>query len=159
MGSWDAAPYRPVPSIIEAAELLYAGHEVREIAHASSDPKNLGATTDRLIDIISDAQRNGRHVIAFVTGVPGSGKTLAGLNAIHDPRFRDEGRPAGAFLSGNTPLVTVLREALARDHARRTGKALHDARREVRSEIQGLMNYLEEYLMSDINTCESERAA
>ncbi len=144
--AWDAAPYRPVPSIIEAAELLYAGHEVREIAQASSAPENLGATTDRLIEIISDAQKNGRHVIAFVTGVPGSGKTLAGLNAIHDPRFRGEERPAGAFLSGNTPLVTVLREALARDHARRTGKTLRDAAREVRSEIQGLMNYLEEYL-------------
>ena len=76
--AWDAAPYRPVPSIIEAAELLYAGHQVREIAHASSDPRNLTDTTDRLIEIISDAHRSCRHVVAFVTGVPGSGKTLAG---------------------------------------------------------------------------------
>ena len=144
--AWDAAPYRPVPSIIEAAELLYAGHTVREIAHASSNPGNLSNTTDRLIEIIADAHRNSRHVVAFVTGVPGSGKTLAGLNAVHDPRFRQEGREAGAFLSGNTPLVTVLREALARDESHRTGKTLAAARRSVRAEIQGLMNYLEEYL-------------
>jgi hypothetical protein len=149
--AWDAAPYRPVPSIIEAAELLYAGHQVREIAHASSDPANLSDTTDRLIEIIAEAHRNRRHVVAFVTGVPGSGKTLAGLNAVHDPRFRQEGREAGAFLSGNTPLVTVLREALARDEANRTGNTLAAARRSVRAEIQGLMNYLEEYLKQHPN--------
>lgn len=144
--AWEQSPYRPVPSIIEAAELLYAGHEVREIAHASADPENLGATTDRLIEIIAEAQRRSQHVVAFVTGVPGSGKTLAGLNAIHDPRFRGGGRGSGAFLSGNTPLVTVLREALARDDNRRTRKTLGHARREVRAEIQGLMSYLQEYL-------------
>jgi hypothetical protein len=137
-----------VPSIIEAAELLYAGHQVAEIAHAGSDPGNLTTTTDRLIEIVTAAQRNRKHVVVFVTRVPGSGKTLFGLNAIHDPRFRADERPAGAFLSGNTPLVTVLREALARDMAQRTTKTLADARREVRTEIQGLMGYLEEYLVA-----------
>jgi hypothetical protein len=145
---WDSSPYRPVPSIIEAAELLYAGHQVRDIAHASSNPQNLTDTTDPLIAIVEDAQSAKKHIIAFVTGVPGSGKTLVGLNAIHDSRFRGDDRPAGAFLSGNTPLVTVLREALARDMAERTTKTLADARREVRAEIQGLMSYLEEYLVA-----------
>jgi hypothetical protein len=145
---WDESPYRPVPTIIEAAELLYAGHQVADIAHTSSNPQNLTITTDRLIEIVADAQRKKKHVVVFVTGVPGSGKTLVGLNAIHDPRFRAEGRPAGAFLSGNTPLVTVLREALARDMAERTAKTLADVRREVRAEIQGLMTYLEEYLVA-----------
>ena len=146
--AWDAAPYQPVPSIIKAAELLFAGHQVQEIANASSGPENVGATTDKLIEIISRAQRNKEHIVAFVTGVPGSGKTLVGLNAIHDPRFRKEGRPPGAFLSGNTPLVTVLREALARDEAKRTNKTLQMTRREVRSQIQGLLDYLKEYLVS-----------
>jgi hypothetical protein len=145
---WNASPYRPVPSIIEAAELLYAGHQVSEIAHASSNPSNLTTTTDRLIEVVEEAQRNKRHMVVFVTGVPGSGKTLVGLNAIHDQRFRAYDRPAGAFLSGNTPLVKVLREALAKDMARRTAKTLADARREVRAEIQGLMGYLEEYLVA-----------
>jgi hypothetical protein len=54
--NWDASPYRPVPTIIEAAELLYAGHQVAEIAHASSNPENLTITTDRLIEIVADAQ-------------------------------------------------------------------------------------------------------
>ena len=145
---WDESPYRPVPTIIEAAELLYAGHQVADIANASSNPENLTITTDRLIEIVADAQVKKEHVVAFVTGVPGSGKTLVGLNAIHDPRFRAKERPAGAFLSGNTPLVRVLREALARDVKERTGKKLADARREVRAEIQGLMTYLEEYLVA-----------
>ena len=87
---WDSAAYRPVPSIIEAAELLYADHDVKEIAHASSDPTNLTSTTDRLIEIIADAQKCKKCVVVFVTGVPGSGKTLVGLNAIHDLRFRAE---------------------------------------------------------------------
>ena len=144
--AWDSADYRPVPSIIEAAELLFAGHNVQEIARASSGPHNLGTTTDRLIEVVATAQRKSEHVVAFVTGVPGSGKTLVGLNAIHDSRFRQEGRTAGAFLSGNTPLVTVLREALARDDATRRKRTLREARREVRSQIQGLMSYLREYL-------------
>jgi len=145
---WDASPNRPVPTIIEAAELLYAGHQVADIAHASSNPENLTITTDRLIEIVADAQHKKKHVVVFVTGVPGSGKTLVGLNAIHDSRFRDEERPAGAFLSGNTPLVTVLREALAQDMVERKAKKLGEARREVRTEIQGLMTYLEEYLVA-----------
>jgi hypothetical protein len=154
---WDHSPYQPVPTIIEAAELLYAGHKVEEIAHASSNHENLTTTTNRLIEIIADAQQKKQHVVAFVTGVPGSGKTLVGLNAIHDPRFRAEERPAGAFLSGNTPLVTVLREALARDVAERTAKTLADARREVRTEIQGLMTYLEEYLVAHPRRAPAEK--
>lgn len=144
--AWDLAAYRPVPSIIKAAELLFSGHRVQDIAHSSSDPTNVGATTDRIIEIISEAQSNNEHIVAFITGVPGSGKTLVGLNAIHDPRFRAKGRAPGAFLSGNTPLVTVLREALSRDNAAQTNRTLRIASREVRSQIQGLMNYLSEYL-------------
>ena len=144
--AWESAKYRPVPSIIKAAELLFSGHHVGDIAYAGSSATNLGAMTDRLIEIVAQAQRNGEHIVAFVTGVPGSGKTLVGLNAVHDPRFRDKARPPGAFLSGNTPLVAVLREALARDNVARTHRTLKMARREVRSQIQGLMAYLEEYL-------------
>ena len=151
LGEWDRASYRPVPDIIKAAELLFAGHQVHEIADASCNPENLAATTDKLIQIISRARRHKEHIVAFVTGVPGSGKTLVGLNAIHDPRFRREGGIAGAYLSGNTPLVEVLREALAQDEAGRTGTLLRDARRKVRSQIQGVMNYLKEYLESDSN--------
>jgi len=142
---WESAAYSPVPSIIEAAELLYAAHDVEEIHSALADQKNLTATTDRLIDIIAEARKNQRRAICFVTGVPGSGKTLTGLNTVHDPRFRETGGASGAFLSGNTPLVEVLREALAQDHKRRLGGTIADARRKTKAEIQLLMRYLEEY--------------
>jgi hypothetical protein len=143
----------------EAAELLYAGHQVAEIAHASGNPENLTITTDRLIEIVANAQHKKKHVVIFVTGVPGSGKTLIGLNAIHDPRFRDEERPAGAFLSGNTPLVTVLREALAKDMAERKAKKLGEARRKVRTEIQGLMTCLEEYVVAHPDQAPPEKVS
>lgn len=109
---WDKAAYSPVPTIIETAEKLYGANDVREIHEALAEHINLTKTTDRLIELIADAQAEHKHRICFVTGVPGSGKTLTGLNAVHDPRFREDGRGAGAFLSGNTPLVAVLREAL-----------------------------------------------
>ena len=145
LGEWDGAPYAPVPNIIEAAELLYAAHDVEDIHSALAEQKNLAATSDRLIEIIAAARRDKRKAVCFVTGVPGSGKTLTGLNAVHDPRFRDTGGASGAFLSGNTPLVEVLREALAQDHRRRMGGTIDAARRKTKAEIQLLMRYLEEY--------------
>ncbi len=116
---WDSSPYRPVPTIIEAAEVLFAGHNVREIAHSHAGATNLTTTSDRLVEIIQQAQRQSEKVICFVTGVPGAGKTLAGLNVVHNPALRREGRPAGVFLSGNGPLVKIVSAAIARDHKRR----------------------------------------
>ena len=143
---WDRSPYRPVPTIIEAAELLFAGHEVKEIAHAAADVQNLAATSEKLVEIVKHAKREGKRVVCFVTGVPGSGKTLTGLNLVHDKRIKDELLVKAAYLSGNTPLVEVLREALARDRNRRTGEPLRETRRVVRTEIQHLMDYLREYI-------------
>jgi hypothetical protein len=116
---WDTSAYRPVPTIIEAAEALFAGHNVREIAHSHAGATNLTRTSDRLVEIIQQAQRGGEKVICFVTGVPGAGKTLAGLNVVHNPALRREGRPAGVFLSGNGPLVRIVSAAIARDYRRR----------------------------------------
>lgn len=146
---WGTAAYSPVPSIIEAAEMLYAAHDVEDVHSALAEQKNLTATTDRLIEIIRNAQQHHEHAICFVTGVPGSGKTLVGLNAVHDPRFRGEGRTSGAFLSGNTPLVAVLREALARDEKRRTGCKKSGADRKTKAQIQLLMRYLDQYLEAE----------
>lgn len=143
---WEAGMYRPVPSIVQAAELLFAKHDVKEIASAASNPENLGATTEALISIIERARRNSEHIVAFVTGVPGSGKTLVGLNAVHDERFSSGGQQPGAYLSGNSPLVRVLREALSEDEARRTGRRKADARRLVAAQVQTLMDFLREYL-------------
>ena len=89
---------------------------------------NLDATSNEIVDAIRFAQSNQRHVICFVTGIPGAGKTLAGLNAVHDPKVRESGRPAAAFLSGNGPLVKVVREAIVRDRKRAGMPALEAMR-------------------------------
>src|SRR5207249_7153094 len=117
--AWDNSPYHPVPTIIEAAEALYAGHNVSEIAHSHAGAINLTLTSERLVAIIQQAQLNKQKVVCFVTGVPGAGKTLAGLNVVHNPALRREGRPAGVFLSGNGPLVRIVSAAIARDHRKR----------------------------------------
>lgn len=149
LSEWEHAAYSPVPSVIEAAELLYSAHNVAEVHAALADQKNLTETTDHLADIIRNAKNTNRHVVCFVTGVPGSGKTLIGLNAIHDQRFGQEVNSAGAFLSGNSPLVAVLREALAQDHKKRLGGRIADARRTLKTKIQLLMRFLEEYTQRD----------
>lgn len=148
VNEWNKGAYRPVPTIVQAAEQLFAGHDVTEIAAASSDRRNLGETTEALIALIQRARSTKEHLVAFVTGVPGSGKTLVGLNAVHDRRFSQDGQIPGAYLSGNTPLVKVLQEALAADARKREGIKAEDAKRRVSTAVQTLMNFLREYLNS-----------
>jgi hypothetical protein len=119
--AWEAAPYRPVPTIIEAATMLYGRHGVAEIAAARADVGNLTRTTDAIRSAIRSAAANRLHEIVFVTGIPGAGKTLCGLHAVF-------GAESGAaFLTGNLPLVHVMREALARN-ARDQGQSIRTAR-------------------------------
>ena len=146
LASWEGGAYSPVPTIIEAASMLYLTHSVDEIRQALSSHVNLNETIDRIAEIRLWAKSKQRHVVCFVTGVPGSGKTLVGLNLVHDPRFDPEGTGDSAFLSGNSPLVKVLREALARDAHKAKGSSLGVERRRVSSRIQHLMNYLKQYL-------------
>lgn len=143
---WDNGTYEPVPSIIEAATTLYAGMSVREITHSHAGIQNLTTTTQRILDIVKSASEKKDKIICFVTGIPGAGKTLAGLNAVHDPMVRGNARPASVFMSGNGPLVEILREALALDCAARTGERKDSARRQVRTFIQNIHHFVEEYL-------------
>jgi hypothetical protein len=126
--------------------MLYLTHSVVEIRQALASHVNLNETVDRIAEIRQWALQNRRKAVCFVTGVPGSGKTLVGLNLVHDPRFGDAGGGEAAFLSGNSPLVAVLREALARDAAKSRGRAIGIERRNVRARIQHLMSYLRQYL-------------
>lgn len=137
---WLLGRYRPTPTIIEAAEMLYKGHGVADINHAYA--QNLTETTAALVETIERAARDGERVICFVTGVPGAGKTLTGLDAVHDPKLRGEGRPAGVFLSGNGPLVKVIQESLVRSgkHANRK-----EARRTVTTFVQNVHRFVQEY--------------
>ena len=118
---WSRGSYSPTPTIIEAARSLYARHTVHDITRADAGATNLAVTSAAVERIIADARTRGRKAIVFVTGVPGAGKTLVGLNVA--TRHGSSGDAAHAvFLSGNGPLVAVLREALARDELARRKK-------------------------------------
>jgi hypothetical protein len=132
---WEQAPYRPVPTIVEAATMLYRKHGVADIAAARADIGNLTHTTTIIHNEIAAAKAGGHHMILFVTGIPGAGKTLCGLNAVFHA-----GQEA-AFLTGNLPLVHVLREALARDAAK-GDTSLRLARHRVESAVQPLLGFL-----------------
>lgn len=114
---WSRAAYHPTPTIVEAARALYAQHSVEAIARFDAGAKNLQVTSRRIEDLVDEAQAKGLKRICFVTGVPGAGKTLVGLNLATQ---RETDQPTHAvFLSGNGPLVAVLREALTRDEVSR----------------------------------------
>src|SRR5438094_6554844 len=114
---WSRASYHPTPTIIEAARSLYAQHSVEAIARFDAGAQNLHVTSRRIEELVDEAQANRCKRICFVTGVPGAGKTLVGLNLA---TRREEDEPTHAvFLSGNGPLVAVLREALTRDEVAR----------------------------------------
>jgi hypothetical protein len=147
---WMASGYKPTPTIIEAAQALYRSHRVEEITRSDAGAKNLSVTNRRLSEIIEDAKANHRKVICFVTGVPGAGKTLAGLN-LATQRAQLHKDEHAVFLSGNGPLVAVLREALARDEKVRGKETGHpismgDARRKVRSFIQNTHHFRDDNL-------------
>ena len=117
---WSRASYHPTPTIIEAARSLYAQHSVEAIARFDAGAQNLHVTSRRIEELVDEAQANRCKRICFVTGVPGAGKTLVGLNLA---TRREEDEPTHAvFLSGNGPLVAVLREALTRDEVARRKK-------------------------------------
>lgn len=111
---WQESEYLPTPTIVEAAQALYRGHNVHDITRNDAGAKNLSITTDKINQIIEYSKANHRKSICFVTGVPGAGKTLVGLNIAIERSNAQKGEHA-VFLSGNFPLVTVLQEALARD--------------------------------------------
>jgi hypothetical protein len=115
--AWSRASYHPTPTIIEAARALYAQHSVEAIARFDAGAQNLHVTSRRIEELVDEAQAEGRKRICFVTGVPGAGKTLVGLN-LATRREENESTHA-VFLSGNGPLVAVLREALTRDELER----------------------------------------
>jgi hypothetical protein len=116
---WARAPYRPTPTIVEAARALYAQHSVEAIARFDAGAVNLRVTSRRIDQLVEEAMISRHKAICFVTGVPGAGKTLVGLNVATRHR-RDLEQPTHAvFLSGNGPLIAVLREALTRDEVAR----------------------------------------
>lgn len=137
---WNASPYRPALNLVQAVEAIFAGHEVREIAHAAADDVQL--TVERLHRLVDEAEATKRRIACFVTGGPGSGKTLVGVRLAADARLRSGERPPSAFLSGNGPLIKVMRALLARDARRRTGSDLKETARTLRYLVQPVHEFV-----------------
>lgn len=149
--SWEAGRYCPTPTIIEAAIALYGEHGVAEISRSDAGAINLTETSDAISEIIRTSKANSRKSICFVTGVPGAGKTLVGLNIATQNRDKTS-KYHCVFLSGNGPLVAVLREALARDKVRRESERQIKiqkgvARSEVKAIIQNVHHFRDECLI------------
>lgn len=138
--AWLNAAYRPVPNIVEAATMLYARHGVGDIAAAGADRASLTRTTAAITRAIVTARRENARIVVFVTGVPGAGKTLCGLNTVFGTARSD----GAAFLTGNAPLVSVLRAALARDAVARGECDIQEAERRVKAGLQNVHRFLEE---------------
>jgi hypothetical protein len=153
ISEWENSAYKPTPTIIEAAQALYKGHSVQEISRSDAGAKNLSRTAIVVNNIIETAKSKKHKSICFLTGVPGAGKTLAGLN-IANERLKEDESEHSVFLSGNGPLVYVLREALTRDSvesARVKGYKLKktDAEREAKAFIQNIHHFRDDNLKSN----------
>ncbi len=147
---WENSVYLPTPTIVEAAQALYRGHNVHDITRSDAGAENLTVTTSAINDIIEYSKENKRKSICFVTGVPGAGKTLVGLNIAIERSNAAQGEHA-VFLSGNFPLVDVLQEALARDKVeqekqRRIKLSKNDALRQTSAFIQIIHKYRDSFV-------------
>ena len=148
---WELGRYCPTPTIIEAAMALYNGHSVKDISRSDASAINLSETSDAVAEVIRVSKEKSQKSVCFVTGVPGAGKTLVGLNiaTTHVDKNNDL---YSVFLSGNGPLVAILREALARDkvrHEKERGKKIKkaEALSDVKMFIQNVHNFRDECLV------------
>ena len=153
--NWIISPYAPTPTIIEAARTLYENHNVEDITRHEADKASTDRTIEYILKVIKQSKENKEKSICFVTGVPGAGKTLVGLDVAikqtyqgTDEKVKGE---SAVYLSGNGPLVAVLTEALARDDVSRSAevgikKKKTDSRREVGKSIQMIHRYRDNML-------------
>ena len=161
---WIISPYSPTPTIIEAARALYENHSVEDITRHEADKVSTDATIAYILDVIKHSKENKEKSICFVTGVPGAGKTLVGLDVAVKQSYQDGDKivedDGAVYLSGNGPLVAVLTEALAVDNhnkcqERNEKKNLSDSRREVGKLIQIIHRYRDNMLAKIKNPVEN----
>lgn len=162
--NWVNSPYAPTPTIIEAARALYNNHSVENITKHEADKVSTDRTINYILDVIKYSKENKKKSICFVTGVPGSGKTLVGLDVAIKQTYQGNDEPveneSAVYLSGNGPLVAVLKEALAQDNYKRCreagkNKKLTDSRREVAKSIQMIHRYRDTMLNKIKNPVEN----
>ena len=161
--NWIISPYTPTPTIIEAARALYENHSVEDITRHEADKVSTDRTINYILQVIEQSKVQKKKSICFVTGVPGAGKTLVGLDVAIKQTYKngEHDKENGAvYLSGNGPLVAVLTEALARDNqkkctAKGERKNLSDSRREVSEFIQIIHRYRDNMLAKIKNPVEN----
>lgn len=162
--NWIISPYAPTPTIVEAAKTLYESHSVENITRHEADQVSTDTTIKYILDVIQKSKTNGEKSICFVTGVPGAGKTLVGLDVAVKQTYQGSDKPVedegAVYLSGNGPLVAVLTEALAKDNhqkckERNEKKNLSDSRREVGKFIQIIHRYRDNMLAKIKNPVEN----
>jgi len=132
--TWDGSPYNPIPSIIEAALALRSGLSIREIAHSEASEHEIEDVTETVQSCVNRARAESHHVICFLTGVPGSGKTLVGLSLAHSGENKTN---AIHFMSGNGPLVKVLQHLFTQESMRNGARAIN-ARAEAKTLIENV---------------------
>ncbi len=153
--TWDSAAYCPTPTIIEAALALKSGLAVGDIARSEAAEKDIADVTSAIQNIVEEARCDHHHAICFLTGVPGSGKTLVGLSLAHLSESRTD---AIHFMSGNGPLVSVLQEVFRR-HAMEKGVPSGDARIEAQTLIEDVHRFAKEYSENDRHRAPSNHVA
>ena len=151
INQWESGRYCPTPTIIEAAMALYNNHSVSEITRSDASATNLSQTSAAISEVIKSSRDKSHKSICLVTGVPGAGKTLVGLD-VATKHIDAEDDLYSVYLSGNGPLVKILCEALARDKVRRGGEAgekvrIGTARSDVKTFIQNVHNFRDECLL------------
>lgn len=162
--NWIISPYAPTPTIIEAAKTLYESHSVEDITRHEADEVSTDRTIAYILDVIKKSKTDGEKSICFVTGVPGAGKTLVGLDVAVKQTYQGCDNPVedegAVYLSGNGPLVAVLNEALAKNNYNKCNdkgekKKLTDSRREVSKFIQIIHRYRDNMLAKIKNPVEN----
>jgi len=162
--NWIISPYAPTPTIIEAAKSLYENHTVEDITRHEADKVSTDRTISYILDVIQKSKKNQEKSICFVTGVPGAGKTLVGLDVAVKQTYQGQDEPVeeeqAVYLSGNGPLVAVLTEALAQDNFKKCKangerKKITDSRREVSKSIQIIHRYRDNMLAKIKNPVEN----
>ena len=162
--NWIISPYAPTPTIIEAAKSLYENHTVEDITRHEADKVSTDRTIAYILDVIKNSKEKQEKSICFVTGVPGAGKTLVGLDVAVKQTYQGQDEPIkdeqAVYLSGNGPLVAVLNEALAQDNFKKCRdkgerKKITDSRREVSKSIQIIHRYRDNMLAKIKNPVEN----
>lgn len=158
--AWIASRYAPVPSIIDAASLIFDGHTIEDLKESKAGDANIRKTQEAVLAAAQEAKLNHKKKLVIITGVPGAGKTLAGLNArlaIEKAGVIESKNEHAAFLSGNRPLVTILQEVIKRNYRnKQESEGLRGEKKvKAKAAVSQIIGHMHEYIE---DTFEGEHA-